>query len=101
MLKLFKGKRRSSEPHSAFSLEDDHHALFSNDNRGFRDLEEVVKDVIDSRDSAAEGQDSDVDSMETINDNPGTGRIIDKYIYQKFGRMLEKKFQLLMSPLFF
>lgn len=29
-------------------------------------------------------------SMATIDDNPGTGRLIDKYIYQVVGRMIER-----------
>ena len=33
---------------------------------------------------------STVSSTSTKTDNPGTGRIIDKYIYQTLGRMLEQ-----------
>ena len=28
--------------------------------------------------------------MSTIDDNPGTGRILDKYIYQALGRLVER-----------
>ena len=38
-----------------------------------------------------------VDSMETVSDNPGTGRIIDKYIYQRGGRYVEKMLGKTMS----
>ena len=31
-----------------------------------------------------------VSSTSTMTDNPGTGRVIDKYIYQVLGRMLER-----------
>lgn len=31
-----------------------------------------------------------MDSLETIDDNPGPGRTLDKYVYQKGGRLLEK-----------
>ena len=47
--------------------------------------------------------DSDRSSMEswstsTTDNNPGTGRIIDLYIYQKFGKKLERKIGQLTVP---
>ena len=35
---------------------------------------------------------SSVSTMETVDDNPGTGRVIDKYVYQKGGRKVERLF---------
>ena len=47
----------------------------------------VTADMIPSSDNASLLTGS---STSTMNDNPGTGRVIDKYIYQVLGRMLER-----------
>ena len=47
----------------------------------------VTADMIPSSDNASLLTGS---STSTMTDNPGTGRIIDKYIYQVLGRMLER-----------
>lgn len=43
--------------------------------------------------SAGEAKEDDdsIWSMEEISDNPGTGRLIGKYIYQRLGAMLERR----------
>ena len=47
----------------------------------------VTADMIPSSDNASLLTGS---STSTMTDNPGTGRVIDKYIYQVLGRMLER-----------
>ena len=47
----------------------------------------VTADMITSSDNASLLAGS---STSTMTDNPGTGRVIDKYIYQVLGRMLER-----------
>lgn len=42
---------------------------------------------------------SSVWSMETVDDNPGPGRIIDKFIYQRLGKMLERRANRVLGPL--
>ena len=47
----------------------------------------VTADMFTSSDNASLSTGS---STSTMTDNPGTGRVIDKYIYQVLGRMLER-----------
>ena len=47
----------------------------------------VTADMFPSSDNASLSTGS---STSTMTDNPGTGRVIDKYIYQVLGRMLER-----------
>ena len=47
----------------------------------------VTADMFTSSDNASLLTGS---STSTMTDNPGTGRVIDKYIYQMLGRMLER-----------
>lgn len=42
---------------------------------------------------------SSVWSMETVDDNPGPGRLIDKFIYQRLGKMLERRANRVLGPL--
>ena len=48
------------------------------------------------RSSRKDGGDDDsvssVSTMETMDDNPGTGRMIDKHVYQKLGGKIERLF---------
>ena len=55
-------------------------------------IEEV--DDVDS-DASSEISSS---SMATVDDNPGTGRVIDKYVYQKGGRKIEQIVSRLRLP---
>lgn len=51
--------------------------------------------------SSGEAKEDDVSiwSMEEIDDNPGPGRLIDKYIYQRLGAMLERRVNRILGPL--
>ena len=55
--------------------------LHANQGGGVRVSPVVPVPVLDS---------ASVSDTSTISNNPGTGRIIDKYIYQRVGRMLEQ-----------
>lgn len=37
--------------------------------------------------------------METVDDNPGPGRLIDKFLYQRLGKMLERRANRVLGPL--
>lgn len=65
-------------------------------NEGWDQIQHVIFDPENLAHGAADETDSDTSSIssgasdETIDDNPGTGRTIDTYVYQKLGRKIER-----------
>lgn len=52
-----------------------------------------------TNDDDAHDDASSVWSMETVDDNPGPGRLIDKFLYQRLGKMLERRANRVLGPL--
>ena len=65
-------------------------------NEGWDQIQRVIFNPGDLVRGKLDASDSDTDSIlssasdDTIDDNPGTGRTIDTYVYQKFGRKIER-----------
>ena len=55
--------------------------------------------VMDEQD-APDDRTSSSDSMETIDDNPGTGRTLDKYFYKPVGLRIERGLNKVFGPMF-